>query len=250
MVESGTIETRRMASDPRFFEFKAKTERESTVVAGIKRTATGGEKKSVTKDEIIAMSKIDVHSLMEADFELDDGVTSGPSSNNLQDDLAKALGFKNKATNKDPAKPHKKLNQLEVMSQVLPTDNKDEIKKKMLTFRAHLLQEENNMQKLKVELKTLKKVKESMQASKMAGVLENASAKLNVVIKATNPKKEDQKDVLLLSYKEMVNSKALKTSLQKLIPKKKTQKKTKGKKDEEGKDGEESEEGKDPEDQE
>ncbi len=86
-----------------------------------------------------------------------------------------------------------------------------------------------------------------MQASKMADALENASAKLNVVIKATNPKKEDQKKVLLLSYKEMMNAKTLKTSLHKLIPKKKTQKKTKT---EEGNDDEESEEGKDEEDQE
>jgi hypothetical protein len=235
MVEAGTIQVRRLASDPRFFEFRALSQKNSTVVTGAKTTSCQGDKKAISRDDMIAFSKVDPFNVTAQDFDLDDfasGLTSGSSKDKqVQDDLAKALKIKVTL----PSKPDKKAkaDPLEVMSQISPGESKDAIKKKLVHFKAQLMSESSTMEKIALDLKSQKCTKESNQAMKSFDALEKLGSKMAGLIKQSNPKKEDQKKLLLESYKEIMASKKVKTVLQKLLPKKSKNKKEAAKDDEE-----------------
>lgn len=252
MVEAGTIQVRRLASDPRFFEFKAMTQRDSTAVSGEKKTGTSGEKKAISRDEMIQFSKLDPFSLTTDDFELDDSEmhqgnsSSSNASKGIQDDLAKALKIKAPQNKVKSKGGQPKQDALEVMSKVLPGDTKEEIKKKMVSFKSKLMLESSSMEQLSMDLKGMKKIKESNSAMKACDALEKLSVKISSLIKANNPKKEDQKKVLLDSYKEVMDAKKLKSELQKLVPK---VKKGKGAKMQEENGDEEKEEEEEEEDE-
>jgi hypothetical protein len=245
MVEAGTIQVRRLPSDQRFFEFRALTQKSSTVVEGTKKTITEGEKKAINRDEMIAFSKIDAFAVAAQDFELDDydaglGKNSSGSKDCIQDDLAKALKIKTSAAPKGKGVKGK-TDPLEVLSQILPGDGKEEIKKKLVTFKSQLLQEAGNIEKTALDLKASKHVKDSNQAMKTYEVLEKLGSKMAALIKQGNPKKEDQKKLLLESYKEISNAKKLKSGWKKLLPKEDKKSKNKAKADDEQEEDDEEE---------
>lgn len=244
MVKAGTIEFRRLKSDPRFWEFKAKTERESTVVHGHKQTTinTGGGK-AISNDEVLAFSKMKTSMLVDGDFDFSASSSGSLSKNPLciQDDLAKALNIKNDPIKKTPKGTPK--NVWETMSQVQASETKGEIKNKLLMFKGALVKDHSELQKLAVQLKALGKKKEAMSCSKMADKVEVSYGALNSLIKQANPKKEDQKKALMNSYKIMTELKDSKKAYKKEVPKtKKAGKKSTEKEDEEGQGEEEEEE--------
>ena len=252
MVASGTIQVRRLASDPRFFEFKSLTQRDTQVVEGVKKTGTSGDKKAISRDEMIQFSNLDPFAVTTDDFELDvsdvfPGSSSGSNAKkSIHDDLAKALNIK-APQNKEKTKVNNKQDPLEVMSQVLSSDTKDAIKKKLVIFKGKIVQESSTMEKLSMDLKGMKKMKEANSAMKACEVLDKLAGKLTSLIKAGNPKKEEQKKVLIESYEGVKHAKKTKSDLQKFLPK---VKKGKVAQNQDENEDEEEEEEKDPEDQE
>ena len=226
MVAAGTIESRRFAKDPRFFEFKAASEKQSTVVHGGKTVTLSGPKMAITNDEVVAFSKVDTDQMMATDFDFDgDFVGYQPSQ---ASDLAKALKMKDDVPKKDSKDPkHKGRDPLEELSQVLPGDSKGAIKKKTLSFKEQIDKEVNMLQQMNLQLQLLKKTKEQRETTKMIDLLEHVGSSLNLVIKATNPKKEDQKRVLLDGYKYIMQGKTLRKALTRLLPPRKKQAKEK-----------------------
>jgi hypothetical protein len=242
MVEAGTIECRRMKSDPRFWEFKAKTERESLVVHGHKKTTIiAGGQKAISNDEVLAFSKVKTSQLGDGDFEFTEAAGGENAQGKLaiQDDLAKALNIKDKDKgNNNPSKTPK-ANKWETMSQINAAESKDEIKAKLVLFKGGLVKEHADLQKISLDLKAEGKKKERLACNKLADKIEHLVGSLNALIKTGNAKREDQKKALPASYQMMKEAKDSKSSFKKHLPKK--EKTGKGKKAAEAKDDDDDE---------
>jgi hypothetical protein len=233
MVAAGTILHRRMASDPRFFEFQAMTEVGSTHVVANKSTSIKSSgSKALSNNDAITFGKLDLKSLTEKDFELDalgdEASGDEAAEKDPNKDLLKALEIKVKGKNvSNNEKKQKKTDPLEVMSRIGDKDGKADIKKKMMTFKKHLSLTESDMMGYLDDLKAGKHVKELACVKRCLADTETSLESLNKLIKNASAKKEDQKNALMAAYNTMQNAKSIKASVKKLLPKKLGKKKTK-----------------------
>jgi hypothetical protein len=226
MVQSGTIQTRRLASDPRFFEFKAVTQKMSTELSGTKGIEIRGGQKSIGNAELAQYSVMDVNQMVSTDFDFDgegDAAVDGNKKALENDDLAKAL--KLKITDDKKTKPQEKVSgaiaKLEKMSQIDATDSKAAIKKKMIEFKNVLSKEEHSFLELAQALVDNKvKGPHLGQANMMNAELEKQCTEVGKVLKNSGAKKEEQKKVLLDSFALLNKAKSLKKSLKAKLPKK------------------------------
>lgn len=248
MVEAGTILHRRMASDPRFFEFQALTEVASTQVIGTKVTSLKSSgSKALSNNDAITFGKLDLKSMTEKDFEVealaDAGSDDEDKDKDPNKDLLKALEIKPAKNAGNPVKKNKKQDPLETMSKIGEKDGKADIKKKLMTFKRHLIMMESDMQPLEDELKAGKHLKELACVKRFLADTEGNLDTLNKLIKNASAKKEDQKNALLAAYATMQNGKSIKASVKKLLPSKKLTKKkgatAKGVEDDDDAEGEE-----------
>ena len=236
MVEAGTILYRRMAADPRFFEFQALTEVGSTHVHANKATSIKSSgSKALSNNDAITFGKLDIKSLTEKDFELEALADEAPgdeaAENDPNKDLLKALDINVKGKNLGNPKRQKKTDPLEVMSRIGDKDCKADIKNKMMTFKKHLANIESDMMASLDDLKAGKHIKEITCVKRCLADTEANLDTLNKLLKNASAKKEDQKNALLAAYNTMQNAKSIKASVKKLLPKKIANKKSKAAKD-------------------
>ena len=152
MVEAGTIEYRRLATDPRFFEFRAWAQSDSAKVTGQKvSTVQSKRDKALTNDDMLAFSSMTAKGLLDRDFDMN--IPKGDSSDSeneveskIHQDLAKALDLKQKPAS--AKEPKQKKDPLETMSQINKDDNQQAIKDKVLSFKQHMQKNETELQLL------------------------------------------------------------------------------------------------------
>lgn len=245
MVQAGTIETRRLVTDPRFFEFRAVQQRDSTEVTGKKGIHVKGGQRQISNREVAEYSVMDVQGMLSTDFDFDQSGSGLNSSGSGADDLAKALKIqaKPKLPIKNKAGCNKEDKKWETLSKIEAGDSKNDIKKKIMEFKNAMAKEESAINTMALELSDAKHKKGLVIANKLVGELQSAVTSLNVLLKNTNAKKEDQKKHLMNAFALVGKAKAAKKELKVMLPKKevKVAGKAKASEDEEEDDEEEAE---------
>ncbi|CAK9050796.1 Uncharacterized protein SCF082_LOCUS27961 [Durusdinium trenchii] len=233
-LKAGTIKWRHSPTDGRFMEFWDSDEKVIT------------DKKKSTMLQLHAKGKaikgedwLKHDSMLMDDFQLEGlGAVNKKALENMEPELQQFFGenkgkkqkktdkgedssseesdasFKSAKTKKTKAKNEK----WEVMSQVQKAEDKDTLKKKLVSFQAELTKDQAVLTEMVMDLKKDKDSKsEVKEAKEVMAQLEGCLKKLEAAKK--NLKKEDCKAVLLNAYKVMVAGKKAKTNCRKKITK-------------------------------
>ena len=210
MIEAGTIRTRRLRHDPRFFEFKAFKETGSTSVKGTKSTtAQSSSSKALDNKALLPFSKLlsNFDDLNEDDFE---DPQSGDEGHGLDADLAKALGVK---TIKPPQNKTQGQN-LETLSKISKSESGPQLKEKLLTFKLAIEKQNVVMDAIYLRLKKAGEAEAAKALKKSIDKLDANRTALQKMCKGPF-KREDLKITLLASYKVIVDSKNIIKKLKK-----------------------------------
>ena len=238
MVQAGTIQTRRLVTDQRFFEFRAVQQKDSTEITGKKGIDVRGGQRAISNEEVAAYSVMNVSDMVSTDFDFDQIAGTGNSSGSAEDDLAKALKIKDKKKLPIKDKSHGTAldKKWETMSKIEPGDSKTDIKKKILEFKTVMMKEETAFNTMALTFNDTKNKKGLSIANSVVGELQNEIGMLNTLLKNPNVKREDQKKVLMTAFALLNQTKAKKKDLRAMLPKK-----AKNQKDEEPDAGEDDE---------